>query len=203
MTNIQAETPREIYNILLLGEPRSGKTRFFNELYDVDTANTAKTAHEYKYLITTNIDLCAFNYNIRGHKLRIQLWDTPSSCAYHQIIARFLIKPFYMIIIMFTSNTIYKISNWLDFINDQNLSYTPIIMLMENDSEISQMVHAHTQQLDVIIEKYPYLKYSMNIHGQSSYILKTIIEESIINKTTIIDTSSLCCNDRKYNRCCF
>jgi GTPase SAR1 family protein len=201
MTNIQEGTPREIYNILLLGEPRSGKTRFFNQLYDID--NTQKREHEYKYLITTNIDLCAFNYNIQGHKLRIQLWDTPSSSAYHQIISRFLIKPFYMIIIMFTANMISKISNWLDFIKDQNLSYTPIIMLMENDSEISQTTHAHSQQLDIIIEKYPYLKYSMNIHGQSSYILKTIIEESMITKTAIIDTSSLCCKDRKYNRCCF
>lgn len=198
MTNIQAETPREIYNILLLGEPRSGKTRFFNELYDID--NTKKK--EYEYLITTNIDLCAFNYNIRGHNLRVQVWDTPSSCAYHQIIARFLIKPFYMIIIMFTANTISKISNWLDFIKDQNLSYTPIIMLMENDSGISHTVRVHHQSPDIIIEKYPYLKYSINIYGQSSYILKTIIEEAIITKTAI-DTSSMCCNDRKMNRCCF
>lgn len=206
MTHIQAETPREIYNILLLGEPRSGKTRFFNELYDADTANTAKTTkkeHEYKYLITTNIDLCAFNYNIRGHKLRIQLWDTPSSCAFHQIIARFMLKPFYMIIIMFTATTIFKISNWLDFIKDQQLSYSPIIILMETDSGISHTVRTHNQSPDTIIAKYPYVKYSINIHGQSSYILKTIIEESIISKTDTIYTSSVCCKDRKINRCCF
>lgn len=212
MSDIQAETPREIYNILLLGEPRSGKTRFFNELYDVvddnnnnivnTSTNTKKK--EYEYLITTNIDLCAFNYNIRGHKLRIQLWDTPGSIAYHQIIARFMIKSFYMIIIMFTANTISKISYWLDFIKEQQLPYSPIIMLMENDTELSQTIHGHNQQLDKIMAKYPYVKYSINMYGQSSYILKTIVEESIISKMdTTAASSSVCCNDRKYNRCCF
>ncbi len=207
MIDTQAETPREIYNILLLGESRSGKTRFLNELYDADTTNTTNTTSikkkEHEYLITTNIDLCTFNYNIRGHKLRIQVWDTPGSIAFHQIIARFMIKPFYMIVIMLTVNMISKITYWLDFINEQQLSYSPIIILMENDSGISKPTNANNQQLDKIMAKYPYVKYCINIHGQSSYILKTIIEESITSKIDTTNPSSLCCNDRKMNRCCF
>lgn len=192
---MQADTPREIYNILLLGDQYSGKTRFFNELCETQ-GEPKKTfiKKDHQYLITTNIELCAFNYNIHESNLRIQLWDTPSSSAYHHIISRFMTKPFFMIIIMFTNDTFYKIPNWVEFINAQQLSYTPIIMLMENDTESSK----HSP--DTIIEKYPYLKYSINLYGQSSYILKTIIEELMIIKT---HTSSICCKDRKNNRCCF
>jgi GTPase SAR1 family protein len=195
MTNIQAETPREVYNILLLGDTRSGKTRFFNELCDVGNTKESPIKGDYKYEITTNIDLCSFTYNIRGRDLRIQLWDTPGSSAFQQIIARFMMKPFYMIIIMFNSNTLHKIPNWLDFISELHLSYTPIILLMENDSHVS-----HKQSPDRIIAKYPYLKYSINMYGQSTYILKTIIEELIFDKN---DTIPICCKDRKNNRCCF
>lgn len=196
---MQADTPREIYNILLLGDQYSGKTRFFNELCEIQgESKKTSTKNDHKYLITTNIDLCAFNYNIHGRNLRIQLWDTPSSSAYQQIISRFMIKPFYMIIIMFTNDTFLRIHNWLEFINDQQLSYTPIIMLMENNTEL--LKNSHKKSPDTIIEKYPYLKYSINIYGQSFYILKTIIEESMIDKT---NTVRICCKDRKGNRCCF
>jgi len=193
MTSIKADTPRELYNILLLGDPRSGKTHFFNEL-----SETSLSLSTNEYLITTNINFSNFNYNIRGRNLCIHLWDTPGSTAYHQIIARFMIKSFNIIIIMFNVDTFFNIPYWIEFINKQQFSYTPIIVLMDNGISLSK--DSHQQSPDIIIAKYPYLRYSIHLHGQSSYILKNIIEESIINKPTI---TPLCCKDRKNNRCCF
>lgn len=205
MTNTKAETPRELYNILLLGDPRTGKTHFFNELCETYTSEVPLTpkAHSKSimpsaYINTTNIDICTFDYNIRGHNMRIQLWDTPGSSAYQQIVARFMTKPFNMIIIMFTADTISKVSHWIEFINKQKLSYTPTIVLMENGHTLAQ--YPQHQSPDTFIIKYPYLKFSINLCGQSSYILKTIIEEAIIDKS---NTTPICCRDRKNNRCCF
>ena len=197
----KAETPREVYTILLLGDQRAGKTHFFNELNETPNYNKHSSfMMPTTYVTTTNMDLCRFNYNIRGRNFHINLWDTPGSSAYHQLIARFMTQSFNMIIIMFTADKIANVSYWIEFINNQHLSYTPTVVLIENGLVLNNHKYSQYQSPDTLIAKYPYLKYSINLSGQSSYILKNIIEEAIMNTPHM---THLCCNDRKNNRCCF
>ena len=187
--------------ILLVGDTNVGKTniiyRYFNNQYN-----------QY-YMATTGIDLKSTTIELKGKKLRIQLWDTAGQEKYRSITSNLFLKVQGFLVVYDITNekSFINLKDWIKSIKEECGSHIPIIVVgNKNDLDNERLISKNEAISYAKSEKLEYIETSSktgeNVKEVILLIIQKILETSELenDRSFSLDSSHLI--NKKKHKCC-
>ena len=172
--------------ILIVGDTNVGKTniiyRYFNNQYNQ------------LYMATTGIDLKSTTIELKGKKLRIQLWDTAGQEKYRSITSNLFLKVqgFLVVYDITDEKSFIHLKDWVKSIKEECGSHIPMLIVgNKNDLENDRLVSKNEAISYAKKEKLEYIE-------TSSKSGENIKEAIILITQKVLDTCELG-NDRSFS----
>ena len=157
--------------LLIVGDSNVGKTNFIYRFIDNKFSQT--------YMASTGIDLKCSTIELKGKKIRVQLWDTAGQEKYRSITKNLFLKVQGILAVYDITNdaSFENLKSWIRIIKDECGSHMPIILVgNKNDLENQRLIDKDTAIALAQEEKLEYIETSSKT-GEN--IAKSIIYSQI------------------------
>ena len=186
--------------LLLVGDTNVGKTNFIYQFIEKKFSQL--------HMATTGMDLKYSTIEIKGKKIRIQIWDTAGQEKYKSITRNLFLKVQGILAVYDITNEIsfQNLKTWIKTIKDECGAHTPIIIVgNKNDLDNQRTVDQNEAISYAKNEKIEYIECSSktgdNIEKAISIISEMVLESSEFGNdfSFTLDSSSIY---NKKKKCC-
>ena len=187
--------------LLLVGDSSVGKTNFIYRFIE--------NKFSQNYMATTGIDLKTSNIELKGKKIRVQLWDTAGQEKYRAITKNLFLKVQGVLALYDITNedSFFNLKLWIKLIKEECGNHMPML-IVGNKSDLAEK---RSVEKDAAIayakdEKVEYIETSSklgdNINEAVSLIAEKVLESSEFGNdcSFTLDVSSL--NGKNKHKCC-
>ena len=187
--------------LLIVGDTNVGKTNFIYRFIE--------NKFSQNYMATTGIDLKCTTIELKGKKIRVQLWDTAGQEKYRSITKNLFLKVQGVLAVYDITNndSFINIKSWIKIIKEECGTHMPIILLgNKNDLENQRSVDKDTAITFAKEEKLEYIETSSksgeNISKAISLLCEKVLQDSeFVNDCSFtLDSSSV--YGKKKHKCC-
>ncbi len=191
------------FKILIVGDSNVGKTNFIYRFIE--------NKFSQMYMVTTGMDLKTTTIDLKGKKIRIQLWDTAGQEKYRAITRNLFLKVqgFLLVYDITNKDSYNNLGLWIKLIRDECGSHVPIIIVgNKNDLEEERAV-TKAEALDFAKEeKTDYIETSSksgeNIAKAINLLAEKVLESSELGNecSFTLDNSLGVESNKKKHKCC-
>ena len=187
--------------ILIAGDSSVGKTNIVYRFIDNKFNQT--------YMVTTGMDLKTTTIDVKGKKIRIQLWDTAGQEKYRAITRNLFLKVqgFLLVYDITNKDSFHNLGAWIKLIRDECGSHMPIIIIgNKNDLEAERSTTKEEAMDFAKEEKIDYIETSSksgeNIAKAISLIVEKVLESSELTNDCSFTLDNSLAADNKKKKCC-
>ena len=187
--------------LLIVGDSGVGKTNF---IYRFITGKFIQS-----HMATTGIDLKTTIIEIKGKKIRIQLWDTAGQEKYKSITKNLFLKVQGILVVYDITNemSFKNLKSWVQMIKEDCGEHTPIIILgNKSDLEENRVVNKNDAMAYAEEEKVLYLETSPktgeNVQNSINIISEKVLENSETGNDFSFTLDSSLIKKKKKHKCC-
>ena len=187
--------------ILIVGDTNVGKTNILYRYFD--------NQYNQHYMATTGIDLKSTTIELKGKKLRIQLWDTAGQEKYRAITSNLFLKVQGFLVVYDITNerSFINLKEWVKSIKEECGSHIPMIIIgNKNDLENERLISKNDAVSYAKKEKLEYIETSSksgeNIKEAIILITQKVLETSELGNDCSFSLDSSHFNNIKKHKCC-
>ena len=187
--------------LLIVGDSNVGKTNFIYRFIDNKFSQT--------YMASTGIDLKCSTIELKGKKIRVQLWDTAGQEKYRSITKNLFLKVQGILAVYDITNdaSFENLKSWIRIIKDECGSHMPIILVgNKNDLENQRLIDKDTAIALAQEEKLEYIETSSktgeNITKAISLLCEKVLEDSEFDNDCSFTLDSSSVKVKKKHKCC-
>ena len=187
--------------VLIAGDSSVGKTNIVYRFID--------NKFNQQYMVTTGMDLKTTTIDVKGKKIRIQLWDTAGQEKYRAITRNLFLKVqgFLLVYDITNKESFHNLGAWIKLIRDECGSHMPIVLVGNKNDLEEQRSTTKDEAMDFAKEeKIDYIETSSksgeNIAKAISLIVEKVLESSeMVNDCSFTLDNGLAADNKK-KKCC-
>ena len=187
--------------LLVVGDTNVGKTNFIYRFIE--------NKFSQNYMATTGIDLKCTTIELKGKKIRVQLWDTAGQEKYKSITKNLFLKVQGVLAVYdITNDTSFaNLKSWIKIIKEECGKHMPIILVgNKNDLENQRNIDKNVAIAFAQEEKVEYIETSSksgeNISKAISLLCEKVLEDAEFDNDCSFTLDSSSIRDKKKHKCC-